>query len=397
MSNDYIATVQTPKGELQFDYESMAKRPKKFVNINVGNTTIAPLEENDTFAFASNDNIILTTDVDKKTIGIDINNAPLACTIRDMLEPTLINDDTKKVYGMTNSADVNDIFTFFRDTITRHVLEVRVMTNGGMPIEGAVISGLEKDIVTDEKGRALYRVIAGATKVTLTVTVPEKYQDVVRTKTVDHLPTDAFHQFCEIRMDRSNSIVISKSTTLTFSPDVAELSISCAGGGGGGGGGAESNYHNEEEHTWSYSGGGGGGGGGGGYVANETVKLEEKENVVHVVVGAGGSGGVSVFYNYHTDKKIHYSGPALSGKDGGESYVILNDASDIKYAVAAGGKGGTGGYATTRDANGGIGGIGGEGNGAGGTGSVYGIKEDDDGDLIMFITAPLMAKMPLKH
>lgn len=380
MSDNLIATVKTPKGDIQFDYESMANRPKKFVNINVDGSEIAPLEENDDLTLTSSEHIILDADVDNKIVNIGMSDV-LTNTVYNIIKPDLISNEIKRLYNMTDDSDINDIFTFFRDTITRHVLEVKVMTRCGVPIEGAVISGLEEDIVTNVNGRAFYRVIAGVTEIELTVTVPDKYTDVIKTKTVPYQPTGTFHQSCDIYMDSKNSMIISTSQSITFSPDVAELSISCAGGGGGGGGGVATEYI-YEDGTDAYGGGAGGGGGGGGYVTTETIKLEEKENTLHIVVGAGGAGGKGKEYTLHeTDKdRGQVSVYAASGKDGNESYVTLNDDKDTKYALAAGGKGGGNGFGKANNTYSGIAGKGGEGNGAGGNGSKFNMYYSDPDD-----------------
>ncbi len=106
---------------------------------------------------------------------------------------------------------------------------------------------------------------------------------------------------------------------------VTSISIIAIGAGGGGGGGYFVSLLDQ---------GVGGGGGGGGLAFQNTVSVTPGE-ILTIVVGQGGAGGLGT--------KASYSlGPITSGANGGDSYVARADGTII--VRAEGGRGGGAGY-----------------------------------------------------
>lgn len=134
-------------------------------------------------------------------------------------------------------------------------------------------------------------------------------------------------------------LTFTSSQSWTVPSGARSVDIFCVGGGGGAGGSyrkitgrlwTSSTY----QYTTSYA-----PSGGSGYTATQTNVLVTPGETLSIVVGAGGTGGMT--YDYDRDTKngdVTSVSDMTNGGDGGESYVARGST---KLATANGGKGGT--------------------------------------------------------
>lgn len=137
-----------------------------------------------------------------------------------------------------------------------------------------------------------------------------------------------------------NNVMLGKTAgTITSStnwtcPVSGNYTFTLVGGGGGGGGGSYNVYYEYSSGTRAASGGGGGGGGAG---EVKTVSLNlEKEDVVEIVIGGGGTGGNGGIGT--TDTRKEHGQPGVTGQSGGNTSVSVSGT----MHTAVGGGGGEG-------------------------------------------------------
>lgn len=218
--------------------------------------------------------------------------------------------------GLTNGNIDQAIARVVSDLKNTGLIHIRVTDNSGVPIAGAVITGLENTVTTGENGEVFGK-IGNATS--MTVTPP--YADFLP-KTVSLSTYVSSFSIFVVRLDRISNNTInrySSSTTLRFSNNVASVDVCCVGGGGAGCG------------NTSYS---QNGGGGGGAIVNSYNIAVTPDTDYPLVVGSGG------LYERSTGPS---SGSTTSGTDENENPTnAAADGGETSFmgVVAPGGKGG---------------------------------------------------------
>lgn len=218
---------------------------------------------------------------------------------------TFVSSSINTKLGLTNGNIDQAIARVVSDLKNTGLIHIRVTDNSGVPIVGAVITGLENTVTTGENGEVFGRI---GTATSMTVTPP--YADFIP-KTVSLSTYVSSFSIFIVRLDRIADGTInrySSSTTLRFSNNVASVDVCCVGGGGAGGG-----YTAHSQN----------GGGGGGAIVNSYNIAVTPDTNYPLIVGSGGlyerSAGTG-------------GGGSASAADGGETSFM--------GVVAAGGKGG---------------------------------------------------------
>lgn len=218
--------------------------------------------------------------------------------------------------GLTNGNIDQAIARVVSDLKNTGLIHIRVTDNSGIPIAGAVITGLENTVTTGENGEVFGK-IGNATS--MTVTPP--YADFLP-KTVSLSTYVSSFSIFVVRLDRISNNTInrySSSTTLRFSNNVASVDVCCVGGGGAGCG--------NTSYTQN-------GGGGGGAIVNSYNIAVTPDTDYPLVVGSGG------LYERSTGPS---GGSTSSGTDGNENPTnAAADGGETSFmgVVAPGGKGG---------------------------------------------------------
>lgn len=234
---------------------------------------------------------------------------------------TFVSSSINTKLGLTNGNIDQAIARVVSDLKNTGLIHIRVTDNSGIPIAGAVITGLENTVTTGENGEVFGK-IGNATS--MTVTPP--YADFLP-KTVSLSTYVSSFSIFIVRLDRIADNTInrySSSTTLRFSSNVASVDVCCVGGGGAGCG-----------HI-SYS---QNGGGGGGAIVNSYNIAVTPDTDYPLIVGSGGSYERSV----GTSGGSGSSGTGDTGSGEGEKPTnAAADGGETSFmgVVAAGGKGG---------------------------------------------------------
>lgn len=218
---------------------------------------------------------------------------------------TFVSSSINTKLGLTNGNIDQAIARVVSDLKNTGLIHVRVTDNSGVPIVGAVITGLENTVTTGENGEVFGRI---GTATSMTVTPP--YADFIPKTVSLSTYVSSFNIFI-VRLDRiadGTTNRYSNSTILRFSNNVDSVDVCCVGGGGAGGG-----YTAYSQN----------GGGGGGAIVNSYNIAVTPDTNYPLIVGSGGlyerSAGTS-------------GGGSASAADGGETSFM--------GVVAAGGKGG---------------------------------------------------------
>ena len=321
---------------------------------------------------------------------------------------TFVSSSINTKLGLTNGNIDQAIARVVSDLKNTGLIHIRVTDNSGVPIVGAVITGLENTVTTGENGEVFGRI---GTATSMTVTPP--YADFIPKTVSLSTYVSSFNIFI-VRLDKIADGTInrySRSTTLRFSNNVASVDVCCVGGGGagagytaysqngGGGGGAIVNSYNiavtpDTDYPLIVGSGGlyersvgtGGGGsasaadggetsfmgvvaaggkggqttsggaagaegcGNGGHVANgeaSTIGEFGDPNTVSLQYSGGGGGGYSSNVNYNPPQEIpYYAGGEPNGADGASVRYIMG-REETRAAGIAGIGGGGGGMATS--------------------------------------------------
>lgn len=229
---------------------------------------------------------------------------------------TFVSSSINTKLGLTNGNIDQAIARVVSDLKNTGLIHIRVTDNSGIPIVGAVITGLENTVTTGENGEVFGK-IGNATS--MTVTPP--YADFLP-KTVSLSTYVSSFSIFIVRLDRVSNNIINRynsSTTLKFSNNVASVDVCCVGGGGAGCG--------NTSYTQN-------GGGGGGAIVNSYNIAVTPDTDYPLVVGSGG------IYERSTGPS---SGSTTSGTDENENPTnAAADGGETSFmgVVAPGGKGG---------------------------------------------------------
>nr|DAG59051.1 MAG TPA: hypothetical protein [Caudoviricetes sp.] len=234
---------------------------------------------------------------------------------------TFVSSSINTKLGLTNGNIDQAIARVVSDLKNTGLIHIRVTDNSGVPVVGAVITGLENTVTTGENGEVFGK-IGNATS--MTVTPP--YADFLP-KTVSLSTYVSSFSIFIVRLDRIADNTInrySSSTTLRFSSNVASVDVCCVGGGGAGCG------------NTSYS---QNGGGGGGAIVNSYNIAVTPDTDYPLIVGSGGSYERSV----GTSGGSGSSGTGDTGSGEGEKPTnAAADGGETSFmgVIAPGGKGG---------------------------------------------------------
>lgn len=218
---------------------------------------------------------------------------------------TFVSSSINTKLGLTNGNIDQAIARVVSDLKNTGLIHIRVTDNSGVPIVGAVITGLENTVTTGENGEVFGRI---GTATSMTVTPP--YADFIQKTVSLSTYVSSFNIFI-VRLDKIADGTINRynsSTNLRFSNNVASVDVCCVGGGGAGGG-----YTAYSQN----------GGGGGGAIVNSYNIVVTPDTDYPLIVGSGGLYERSVGTG---------GGGSASAADGGETSFM--------GVVAAGGKGG---------------------------------------------------------
>lgn len=218
---------------------------------------------------------------------------------------TFVSSSINTKLGLTNGNIDQAIARVVSDLKNTGLIHIRVTDNSGVPIVGAVITGLENTVTTGENGEVFGRI---GTATSMTVTPP--YADFIPKTVSLSTYVSSFNIFI-VRLDKIADGTINRynsSTNLRFSNNVASVDVCCVGGGGAGGG-----YTAYSQN----------GGGGGGAIVNSYNIVVTPDTDYPLIVGSGGLYERSVGTG---------GGGSASAADGGETSFM--------GVVAAGGKGG---------------------------------------------------------
>lgn len=218
---------------------------------------------------------------------------------------TFVSSSINTKLGLTNGNIDQAIARVVSDLKNTGLIHIRVTDNSGVPIVGAVITGLENTVTTGENGEVFGRI---GTATSMTVTPP--YADFIPKTVSLSTYVSSFNIFI-VRLDKIVDGTINRynsSTNLRFSNNVASVDVCCVGGGGAGGG-----YTAYSQN----------GGGGGGAIVNSYNIVVTPDTDYPLIVGSGGLYERSVGTG---------GGGSASAADGGETSFM--------GVVAAGGKGG---------------------------------------------------------
>ena len=246
-----------------------------------------------------------------------------------------VSADTQQLFGQSTVDACLDKLANTISTLGRVLIKVVDANNN--PIEGAVITGVSGQNVTDAQGRASGILINNP------ITVKSPYVDLQDT-TVDASDYAGSLNTLTVTLPIAGENAIRRFTTsksVTFSKMLKTVDICCVGGGGGGSGGS-GHYGSSSYVPDSFS---GKGGAGGNIVSSYNISVTANTSYV-ISVGAGGVGSdILLYYASHSGEEKHNPGAQ------GGSTTFLS-------VTATGGGGATSTSGVGTSSNGGNGGSG---------------------------------------
>ena len=248
-----------------------------------------------------------------------------------------VSADTQQLFGQSTVDACLDKLANTISTLGRVLIKVVDANNN--PIEGAVITGISGQNVTDAQGGA------SGILVNNPITVKSPYVDLQDT-TADASDYTGSLNTLTVTLPIVGENAIRRFTTsksVTFSKMLKTVDVCCVGGGGGGSGGSGyygGNYGNVSYVPESFE----GKGGAGGNIVNSYNISVTTDTSYTISVGAGGVGSDILLYTAsHVDEERHNPG----GQGGSTAFLSV-------VATGGGGATSTGGVGTSN--NGGNGG-----------------------------------------
>lgn len=224
--------------------------------------------------------------------------------------PNILADSTKEIFGLDQSATVNDVFVVLGLGAGKYGYGITLKYPDGTPAAGLKVTGvtdrLGQAITTDENGYFL----AVATTTSIKFSVNQEYFDInnITNKTINSTSVVTNQEVSFEYKTITNYILLQTSQQLKFSR-AYKLDLTAVGGGGG------STGVNKKSAF--------GAGGGGGYVETQLDIDVDTSDKLTVTIGAGGS--------------IHYiTNATTAGNPGGHTVV---DKGSIRLVSAYGGTG----------------------------------------------------------
>jgi hypothetical protein len=237
--------------------------------------------------------------------------------------PNILADSTKEIFGLDQSATVNDVFVVLGLGAGKYGYGITLKYPDGTPAAGLKVTGvtdrLGQAITTDENGYFL----AVATTTSIKFSVNQEYFDInnITNKTINSTSIVTNQEVSFEYKTITNYILLQTSQQLKFSR-AYKLDLTAVGGGGGGAGGASQSSYGDF-----------GGGGGGGRVSTVLDKQIAKDQSLKIVIGSGGSLGTFT----GTSAQQYYGGT------GGTTQVFILEGMQLLVS-ATGGNGGNGSH-----------------------------------------------------
>ena len=238
--------------------------------------------------------------------------------------PNILADSTKEIFGLDQSATVNDVFVVLGLGAGKYGYGITLKYPDGTPAAGLKVTGvtdrLGQEITTDENGYFL----AVATTTSIKFSVNQEYFDInnITNKTINSTNVVTNQEVSFEYKTITNYILLQTSQQLKFSR-AYKLDITAVGGGGGSTGVSTKARF--------------GAGGGGGFVQTLLDIDVSTSDIIKLTIGSGGS--------------ILYMESTADGYDGGATKVEKNN---VQLLLANGG-GGSGYNNNTSTASKGIG------------------------------------------
>ena len=237
--------------------------------------------------------------------------------------PNILADSTKEIFGLDQSATVNDVFVVLGLGAGKYGYGITLKYPDGTPAAGLKVTGvtdrLGQAITTDENGYFL----AVSTATSITFSVNQGYFDInnITNKTINSTSIVTNQEVSFEYKTITNYVLLQTSQQLKFSR-AYKLDLTAVGGGGGGAGGASQSSYGDF-----------GGGGGGGRVETALDKQIAKDQSLKIDIGAGGSLGSFT----GTSEQKYYGGT------GGTTQVFILEGMQLLVS-ATGGNGGNGSH-----------------------------------------------------
>ena len=225
-----------------------------------------------------------------------------------------VSADTQQLFGQSTVDACLDKLANTISTLGRVLIKVVDANNN--PIEGAVITGISGQNVTDAQGRASGILINNP------ITVKSPYVDLQDT-TVDASDYTGSLNTLTVTLPIAGENAIRRFTTsksVTFSKMLKTVDICCVGGGGGGSGGYGHHAGSSSGSTWIAT-AWKGKGGGGGNIVNTTGIAVTADTAYPVVIGTGGTGSQPLVYNasHYGEQRANTAGTGGTTSFGGVS------------------------------------------------------------------------------
>ena len=201
-----------------------------------------------------------------------------------------VSADTQQLFGQSTVDACLDKLANTISTLGRVLIKVVDANNN--PIEGAVITGISGQNVTNAQGGASGILVDNP------ITVKSPYADLQDT-TADASDYTGSLNTLTVTLPIAGENAIRRFTTsksVTFSKMLKTIDICCVGGGGGGSGGYGHHAGSSSGSTWvaeAWK----GTGGGGGNIVNITGIAVTADTAYPVVIGTGGTGSQPLAYN----------------------------------------------------------------------------------------------------
>lgn len=238
--------------------------------------------------------------------------------------PNILADSTKEIFGLDQSATVNDVFVVLGLGAGKYGYGITLKYPDGTPAAGLKVTGvtdrLGQAITTDENGYFL----AVATTTSIKFSVNQEYFDInnITNKTINSTSVVTNQEVSFEYKTITNYVLLQTSQQLKFSR-ACKLDLTAVGGGGGSTGVSTKARF--------------GAGGGGGFVQTLLDIDVSTSDIIKLTIGSGGS--------------ILYMESTADGYDGGVTKVEKNN---VQLLLANGG-GGSGYNNSTSTASKGIG------------------------------------------
>ena len=225
-----------------------------------------------------------------------------------------VSADTQQLFGQSTVDACLDKLANTISTLGRVLIKVVDANNN--PIEGAVITGISGQNVTDAQGGA------SGILVNNPITVKSPYVDL-QDMTADASDYTGSLNTLTVTLPIAGENAIRRFTTsqsVTFSKMLKTVDICCVGGGGGGSGGYGHHAGSSSGSTWIAT-AWKGKGGGGGNIVNTTGIAVTADTAYPVVIGTGGTGSQPLAYNasHYGEQRANPAGTGGTTSFGGVS------------------------------------------------------------------------------